>query len=41
LEINKNEPSGSFAFAYFERARSFAVFAKQFREQAVLAENVA
>jgi sulfite reductase (ferredoxin) len=41
LEINKNEPSESFAFTYFERSKSFAVFAKQFREQAVLAENVA
>lgn len=41
LQINKNEPSAAFAHAYLEKAKSFAVFARQFREQAVLAEKEA
>ena len=41
LEINKNEPTEEFALSYFQRAKSFAAFAKQHREQVVLAENVA
>ena len=41
LEINKNEPTEEFALDYFQRAKSFAAFAKQHREQVVLAENVA
>ncbi len=41
LEINKNEPSEEFALNYFQRAKSFAEFAKQYREQVILAENVA
>ena len=41
LEINKNEPTEEFALNYFQQAKSFAVFAKQHREQVILAENVA
>jgi sulfite reductase (ferredoxin) len=41
LEINKNEPTEEFALSYFQRAKSFAAFAKQHREQVILAENVA
>lgn len=40
LQINKTEPSAAFAQAYLEEAKAFAAYAKQFREQAVLAEKV-
>lgn len=41
LQINKQEPSEAFANEYLERAKEFASWAKQYREQAVLAEKVA
>jgi sulfite reductase (ferredoxin) len=41
LEINKTEPSESFANSYLQQAKAFAVFAKQYREQTVLAEKEA
>jgi sulfite reductase (ferredoxin) len=41
LQINKTEPSEAFAKEYLAKAKAFAVWAKQFREQAVLAEKVA
>ena len=40
LQINKTEPSEAFAVAYLEEAKAFAAYAKQFREQAILAERV-
>lgn len=40
LQINKNEPSEGFANEYLSEAKVFANWAKQFREQAVLAEKV-
>ena len=39
LQINKTEPSETFANSYLQEAKAFAVFAKQFREQAILAEK--
>jgi sulfite reductase (ferredoxin) len=41
LQINKQEPSEAFANEYLESARVFANWAKQYREQVVLAEKVA
>lgn len=40
LQMNKTEPSEAFAVAYLEEAKTFAAYAKQFREQAILAERV-
>jgi sulfite reductase (ferredoxin) len=40
LQINKTEPSEGFANEYLSEAKVFANWAKQFREQAVLAEKV-
>jgi sulfite reductase (ferredoxin) len=40
LQINKNEPSEGFANEYLSEAKVFANWAKQFREQAILAEKV-
>jgi sulfite reductase (ferredoxin) len=40
LQINKNEPSEGFANEYLSEAKVFANWAKQFREQTVLAEKV-
>jgi sulfite reductase (ferredoxin) len=40
LQINKTEPSEAFAVAYLEEAKAFAAFARQYREQAILAEKV-
>jgi len=39
LKMNESEPSEEFAFSYLQQAKDFVVFAKQFREQAVLAEK--
>lgn len=41
LQINKQEPSEAFAREYTERGKVFADWARQYREQAVLAEKVA
>jgi sulfite reductase (ferredoxin) len=41
LQINKMEPSEAFAKEYLDKAKAFATWAKQYREQAVLAEKVA
>lgn len=41
LQINKVEPSEAFAKEYLEKAKAFAAWARQFREQVVLAEKVA
>jgi sulfite reductase (ferredoxin) len=41
LQINKQEPSETFAKEYLQQAKAFAEWAKQYREQAVLAEKVA
>jgi sulfite reductase (ferredoxin) len=40
LQINKNEPSEGFANEYLSEAKVFANWAKQFREQAILAEKI-
>ena len=39
LKMNDEAPSEAFANNYLQQARDFAAFAKQFREQAVLAEK--
>jgi sulfite reductase (ferredoxin) len=39
LQMNDSEPSQAFAYNYLEQAKEFAAFAKQFREQAILAEK--
>ncbi len=39
LEINQSEPSEEFANTYFQKAKDFVAFAKQYREQTVLAEK--
>ncbi|MEO5562686.1 MAG: hypothetical protein ABIR18_04605, partial [Chitinophagaceae bacterium] len=39
LQINKVEPSETFAIEYLKEATAFATWAKQFRENAVLAEK--
>jgi sulfite reductase (ferredoxin) len=41
LEINKMEPSEAFANEYLSKAKTFAVWARQYREQAILTEKVA
>jgi sulfite reductase (ferredoxin) len=41
LQINKQEPSEAFAREYLQKAKAFAIWAKQYREQTVLAEKVA
>jgi sulfite reductase (ferredoxin) len=41
LQINKTEPSEAFALDYLQKAKAFATWAKQYREQAILAEKVA
>jgi sulfite reductase (ferredoxin) len=41
LQINKVEPSEKFAVNYLEKAKDFVAFAKQFREQTILAEKQA
>jgi sulfite reductase (ferredoxin) len=41
LQINKTEPSETFANSYLQQAKEFAVFARQFREKVILAERVA
>jgi sulfite reductase (ferredoxin) len=41
MKMNDAEPSETFAKEYLKQSREFAVFAKSFREQAVLAEKVA
>ena len=40
LQINKTEPSEGFANEYLSEAKVFANWAKQFREQTILAEKV-
>ncbi|MEO8403061.1 MAG: nitrite/sulfite reductase [Chitinophagaceae bacterium] len=39
LKMNDETPSESFGKSYLQEAREFAVFAKEFRGQAILAEN--
>jgi sulfite reductase (ferredoxin) len=41
LEINKVEPSETFAREYSAKAKAFAIWARQYREQTILAEKVA
>lgn len=41
LEINKVEPTKEFALEYLQRSVDFAAFAKQYREQTILAEKEA
>jgi sulfite reductase (ferredoxin) len=41
LQMNQVEPSEEFAISYLQRAENFVAFAKQFREQIVLAEKQA
>lgn len=41
LQINKEEPTETFANEYLAKAKEFAIWAKQYREQAVLTEKVA
>jgi sulfite reductase (ferredoxin) len=41
LQINESEPSEQFANAYLQQAKDFVTYAKQHREQAVLAEKEA
>ena len=41
LRLNKTEPSEEFANQYFEDAKAFAKFAREFREKKVLAEKEA
>jgi sulfite reductase (ferredoxin) len=40
MRINENEPSEEFANEYLQQAKEFIAFAKQWREQAVVAEKV-
>jgi sulfite reductase (ferredoxin) len=39
MRINENEPSEEFANEYLQQAKDFIAFAKQWREQAVIAEK--
>ena len=39
LKMNEAEPSEAFAKSYLEQSKEFAAFAKQFREQTILAQN--
>jgi sulfite reductase (ferredoxin) len=39
LKMNDAEPSEAFAKTYLEQSKEFAAFAKQFREQTILAQN--
>jgi len=39
LQMNEAEPSEEFAISYLRQARDFIAYAKQYREQAVLAEK--
>jgi sulfite reductase (ferredoxin) len=41
LKMNEVEPSEEFAVTYLQQAKDFASFAKQYREQAVIAEKEA
>jgi sulfite reductase (ferredoxin) len=41
LQMNQVEPSQEFAISYLQSAENFVAFAKQFREQSVLAEKQA
>ncbi|MFI5185702.1 MAG: HEPN domain-containing protein [Chitinophagales bacterium] len=41
LQMNQAEPSEEFAMAYLQKAKDFVVFAKLFRQQAILAEKEA
>ena len=41
LQMNEESPSEEFANAYLQKAKDFVAFAKQFREQAVMAEKQA
>ncbi len=41
LKMNEAEPSEEFANSYLQQAKGFVAFAKQYREQAVLAEKEA
>jgi len=41
LQINESEPSEQFASTYLQQAKDFVTYAKQHREQAVLAEKEA
>jgi sulfite reductase (ferredoxin) len=41
LQMNQVEPSEEFAISYLQSAENFVAFAKQFREQSVLAEKQA
>jgi sulfite reductase (ferredoxin) len=39
MRMNDNEPSENFALEYLQQAKDFIAYAKQWREQAVLAEK--
>lgn len=41
LEINQSEPTEAFAISYLQKAKDFVAFAKQWREQAIVAEKQA
>jgi sulfite reductase (ferredoxin) len=41
LEINQSEPTEVFAISYLQKAKDFVAFAKQWREQAIVAEKQA
>jgi sulfite reductase (ferredoxin) len=41
LQMNNEKPSEEFAITYLQKAKDFVAFAKQYREQTVLAEKEA